>query len=184
MEQCSKSKPSEFSNNLTHPHPRRNFVPTAVIINSCKVPVNTAKQSSPRAAPSTSTVGYINTVAATQTVYGTKPSSNVFHELNSPVRRTFNQRTAPKKCDLKETINIAKVNNVTIAGIKAVVSAVPGNGENAVKSSACWIYRPTGNVIDNTIKDGASYMLKRFNYVDLQGGLKIKGFLIVDALGI
>nr|GEX83976.1 Gag/Pol like protein [Tanacetum cinerariifolium] len=54
----------------------------------------------------------------------------------------------------------------------SIVSAVPGNGENAVKSSACWIYRPTGNVIDNTIKDGASYMLKRFNYVDLQGGLK------------
>nr|GFB55126.1 ribonuclease H-like domain-containing protein [Tanacetum cinerariifolium] len=54
-----------FSNNLTHPHPRRNFVPSAVITNSGEVPVN-----------------------------------------------------------------------VTTAGTKA---AVHGNGENAVKSSACWI---------------------------------------------
>ncbi|GKA09290.1 uncharacterized mitochondrial protein-like protein, partial [Tanacetum coccineum] len=52
---------------------------------------------------------------------------------------------------------------------KAVVSAVVGNGENAVKSSSCWIWRPTGNVIDHKSKDSGSYMLKRFDYVDLQG---------------
>nr|GEX53524.1 hypothetical protein [Tanacetum cinerariifolium] len=49
-----------LSNNLTHLHPRRNFIPTAVITNSGKVPVNTAKQSSPRAATSTSTARYGN----------------------------------------------------------------------------------------------------------------------------
>nr|GEW33257.1 hypothetical protein [Tanacetum cinerariifolium] len=49
-----------FSNNLTHPHPIRNFVPTAVITNLGNVPVNTAKQSSPRAAASTSTARYDN----------------------------------------------------------------------------------------------------------------------------
>ncbi|GJR02483.1 hypothetical protein Tco_0525467 [Tanacetum coccineum] len=61
-------------NKLTHPHPKRNFVPTAVATKSGQVPVNTAK-----------------------------------------------------------------VNNVTTAGPKAVVSAAVGNGENAIKSSACWI---------------------------------------------
>ncbi|GJZ17358.1 ribonuclease H-like domain-containing protein [Tanacetum coccineum] len=64
-----------------------------------------------------------------------------------------------------------KVNNVTTGGPKAVVSVVEGNGENAVKSLACWIWRPTGNVIDHTSKDSGSYMLKRFDYVDLQGRL-------------
>ncbi|GJW02992.1 hypothetical protein Tco_1561848 [Tanacetum coccineum] len=59
------------------------------------------------------------------------------------------------------------VNNVTTAGPKAVVSAAEGNKENAVKSSACWIWRPTGNVIDHISKDNGSYMLKRFDYVDL-----------------
>nr|GEY85163.1 retrovirus-related Pol polyprotein from transposon TNT 1-94 [Tanacetum cinerariifolium] len=56
--------------------------------------------------------------------------------------------------------------------IKDLFSAVKGNRENAVKSSACWIWRPTGNVIDHISKDSGSYMVKRFNYVDLQGRLK------------
>nr|GFB88348.1 ribonuclease H-like domain-containing protein [Tanacetum cinerariifolium] len=153
-----------FSNNLTHPHPRRNFVPTAVITNSGKVPVNAAKQSSPRAATSTSTAKYVNTAANKPTVNGIKPSLNVFHKSHSPARRTFNQRTAPKHSDLKE-----KINN---AGTKAVVSVVQRNEENVVKSLACWILRPTGNVINHIFKDSGSYMLKRFNYVDLQGRLK------------
>ncbi|GJT76779.1 putative ribonuclease H-like domain-containing protein [Tanacetum coccineum] len=59
-----------------------------------------------------------------------------------------------------------------MAGPKAVVNAIVGNGENAIKSSACWIWRPTGNVIDHTSKDSGSYMFKRFDYVDLQGRLK------------
>nr|GFB44650.1 ribonuclease H-like domain-containing protein [Tanacetum cinerariifolium] len=155
-----------FSNNLTHPHPTRNFVPSAVITNSGKVPVNTAKQSSSRAATSTSTARYVNTVASRPTVNGAKPSLNVFHKSHSLVRRNFNQRTTPKNSDSKK-VNTTKVNNVTTAGTKAVFSAVQENRENVVKSSSCWIWRPTGNVIDYIFKDSGSYMLKRFNYVDL-----------------
>nr|GEY26991.1 hypothetical protein [Tanacetum cinerariifolium] len=118
---------------------RRNSVPTAVITNSGKVPVNTAKQSSPRAATSTSTARYVKTTATRPNVNGVKPSLNVFHKSYSPVRSTFNQRTTPKNSDLKEKINNAKVNNVTTAKTKAVVSVVQGNGKNVVKSSACWI---------------------------------------------
>nr|GFB07834.1 hypothetical protein [Tanacetum cinerariifolium] len=121
----------------------KKFVPTAVIINSRKVPVNAAKQISPRVATSTSTARYVNTAVNRPAVNGTKPSSNVFHKSHSPVRRTFTQRTTTKNSDLKETVNTVKVNNVTTAGTKAVVSAVQGNGENAVKSSTCWIWRPT-----------------------------------------
>nr|GEY26686.1 ribonuclease H-like domain-containing protein [Tanacetum cinerariifolium] len=140
----------------------------------CKVPVNTAKQSSPRAVASTNVVRYVNTATTGPTVNGAKPSSNIFHKSHSPVKRTFNQRTSPKNSDLKETINTAKVNNVTTVGTKAVVSAVQGNRENVVKSLACWIWRTMGNVIDHISKDSGSYMLKRFNYVDLQGKLKSK----------
>ncbi|GKE88346.1 hypothetical protein Tco_1565821, partial [Tanacetum coccineum] len=74
--------------------------------------------------------------------------------------------------NLNEKVKTARVNNVTTAGSKAVVNAIVGNGENAVKSLACWIWRPTGNVIDPTFKDSGSYILKRFNYIDLQGRLK------------
>ncbi|GKF85013.1 hypothetical protein Tco_0249911 [Tanacetum coccineum] len=90
-------------NKLTHPHPKRNFVPTAVVTKSRQVPVNAAKQSSPRVVASISTA-------------------------SRPVNTA-----APK----------LKVNNVTTAGSKAVVSDAKGNRENAVKSSSCWIWRPT-----------------------------------------
>ncbi|GJR76435.1 hypothetical protein Tco_0088800 [Tanacetum coccineum] len=52
---------------------------------------------------------------------------------------------------------------------KAVVSATVGNRKNVVKSSACWIWRPTKIVIDHNSKDSGSYMFKRFDYADLQG---------------
>ncbi|GJS99123.1 hypothetical protein Tco_0820293 [Tanacetum coccineum] len=120
-----------FSNNLTHPHPRRNFVPSAVMTNSGKVPVNTAKQSFLRAAISTSTTRYVNIAASRPTVNVAKPSSNVFHKSHSPVKRTSYQRTSPKNSDLKEKVNTVKVNNVTTAGTKAVVSAVQGHKAHA-----------------------------------------------------
>nr|GEY44652.1 RNA-directed DNA polymerase, eukaryota [Tanacetum cinerariifolium] len=143
---------------------KKSGMPRTVITNSIKVAVNAAKQSSPRAAASTSTARYVNTAANRPTVNGRKPSSNLFHNSHSLVKRTFNQITAPNHSDLKE-----KINNV---GTKAVVSVVQENRENAVKSLACWIWRLIENVIDHISKDSGSDMLKRFNYVDLQGKLK------------
>nr|GEU50134.1 putative ribonuclease H-like domain-containing protein [Tanacetum cinerariifolium] len=49
---------------------RRNFVPSAVITNSCEVQVNTVRQSLPRAAASTSTVRYVNIATTRPTVNG------------------------------------------------------------------------------------------------------------------
>ncbi|GJT53273.1 ribonuclease H-like domain-containing protein [Tanacetum coccineum] len=159
-------------NKLTHPHPKRYFVPTAVLTKYGNIPVNTAKQSSSRVAISNSTTRYVNIAASRPTVNGATPSSNVFHKSHSSVKRTIYQITAPKNSNFKEKVNTAKVNNVTTAGIKAVVSAVQGHEENDVKSSACWIWRPTRKVIDHLSKDSRSYMPKRFYYVDPQGRLK------------
>nr|GEU39758.1 hypothetical protein [Tanacetum cinerariifolium] len=86
----------------------RNFVPTVVITNSGKVPVNTAKQSSSRAASSTSTARFINTAATRPIMNGAKPSLIDFYKSHSPVRRTFNQRTETKNSYLKEKITTAK----------------------------------------------------------------------------
>ncbi|GKC72516.1 hypothetical protein Tco_1118399 [Tanacetum coccineum] len=159
-------------NKLTHPHPKSNFVPTAVLTKSGKVQVNTAKQSFPRAAVSNSTARYVNTATFRPTVNGAKTSSNVFRKSHSPVRRTFNQRAAPNNSDLKEIVNTAKVHNKTTAGPKAVVSAAKGKRDNVVKSSACWIWRLKRNVIDHISKDSGSYTPKRFDYVDPRGKLK------------
>ncbi|GJV29635.1 ribonuclease H-like domain-containing protein [Tanacetum coccineum] len=67
------------------------------------------------------------------------------------------------------------VNNVTTTGPKAVVSAVQGYEENAVKSSACWIWIPTRHVINHISKDSGSCMLKRFDYGNPQYALKDQG---------
>ncbi|GJY13567.1 ribonuclease H-like domain-containing protein, partial [Tanacetum coccineum] len=95
-------------NKLTHPHLKRNFVPTTVTTKSGEVLVNAAKQSSPRAATSISTA---------------RPKG-------------FYQKSAAKSNNFNEKVNTARVNNVTTTGPKAVVSAAVGNGENVVKSLA------------------------------------------------
>ncbi|GKF61577.1 hypothetical protein Tco_0181631, partial [Tanacetum coccineum] len=121
---------------------------TVVATKSGQVPVNAAKQSSLRAATSISTARPVNIVAPKPKVNDALTITYSYFQAHSPV------------------------NNVTTAGPKAVVSAAEGNWVNVVKSSACWIWRPTGNVIDHISKDSGSYMLKRFDYVDLQGRLK------------
>ncbi|GKB18206.1 ribonuclease H-like domain-containing protein [Tanacetum coccineum] len=163
-------------------YPRKSQSPR-VVTKSGQVPVNTAKQSSPRAAASISTARPVNTAAPKSKVNDALPITYSYFKAHSPVKRAFNPKSAAKTNKFNEKVNTARVNNVTTAGSKAVVSAAMGNGENDVKSSACWIWRPSGNVIEHTSKDSGSYMLKRFDYVDLQGRLKIKGFLTVDALG-
>ncbi|GJU26517.1 integrase, catalytic region, zinc finger, CCHC-type containing protein [Tanacetum coccineum] len=123
----------------------------AVATKSGQVPVNAAKQSSPRAATSISTARPVNTVAPKPKVNDALPITYSYFQAHSPV------------------------NNVTTARPKAVVSAAEGNGENVVKSSACWIWRPTGNVIDHISKDSGSYMLKRFDYGNPQYTLQDQG---------
>ncbi|GKD61985.1 hypothetical protein Tco_1299494 [Tanacetum coccineum] len=159
-------------NKFTHPHPKRNVVPTAVATKSGQVAVNAATQSSPRAAASISTAKPVNTVDPKPKVNDALSTTYSYFKAHSPVRRDFNQKSAAKTNNFNEKVNTARVNNVTTAGPKAIVSTAVGNGENAVKSSACWIWRATGNVIDHNSKDSGSYMLKRFDYVDLQGRLK------------
>ncbi|GKD37615.1 hypothetical protein Tco_1257822, partial [Tanacetum coccineum] len=141
----NNSQRVNHQNKLTHPHPKRNFIPTAVLTKSGNILINTAKQSFSRIAISNSTTIYVNTVASRPTVNDAKPKK----------------------------VNTAKVNNVTTGGSKAIVSAVQGHEENVVKSSTCWIWRPTGKVIDHISKDSGSYMPKRFEYVDPQGRLNV-----------
>ncbi|GJS78710.1 putative ribonuclease H-like domain-containing protein [Tanacetum coccineum] len=116
-------------NKLSHPHPKRNFVPTVVLTKSGQVPVNAVKQSSPRVAASISTTKTINTAA---------PKSKV----NDALRKTYSYFKAH-----------SPVNNVTTVGPKVVVSAVKGAiGENAIKSSACGYFE--SNMICKTQDQG------------------------------
>ncbi|GKD00913.1 putative ribonuclease H-like domain-containing protein, partial [Tanacetum coccineum] len=107
-------------NKFTHPHPKRNFFPRAVVTKSGQVPVNTTKQSSPRAAASISTARPANTAAPKSKVNDALPKTYSYFKAHSPV------------------------NNVTTAGPEVIVITAEGKRENVVKSSACWIWRPIG----------------------------------------
>ncbi|GKC60307.1 hypothetical protein Tco_1087905 [Tanacetum coccineum] len=124
---------------FTHPHSKRNFVPTSVVTKSGQVPVNTAKQSSPRAAASISTDRLVNTAAPKSKVNDALPKTYNYFKAHSPVRRDFIQKSTAKTNNLNEKVKTARVNNVTTDGSKAVVNAAMGNGKNVVKSLACWI---------------------------------------------
>ncbi|GJV79944.1 hypothetical protein Tco_1515814 [Tanacetum coccineum] len=70
---------------LTHPHPKRNFVPTAVATKSGQVPVNAAKQSSPRVAASISTARPVNTAAPKSKVNDALPTTYSYFKAHSPL---------------------------------------------------------------------------------------------------
>ncbi|GKB00659.1 hypothetical protein Tco_0828652 [Tanacetum coccineum] len=148
---------------------------TAVATKSGQVPVNAAKQSSPRAATSISTARPVNTAAPKPKVNDALPITYSYFKAHSLVKRAFNQKSAAKTNKFNEKVNTARVNNVTTIGPKVVVGAAVGNRENAVKSSTCWIWRPIGNVINHTSKDSGSYMLKRFDYGNPQYTLQDQG---------
>ncbi|GJY26726.1 ribonuclease H-like domain-containing protein, partial [Tanacetum coccineum] len=135
-------------NKLTHPHLKRNFVPTTVATKSGLVPVNAAKQSTPRAAASISTARHVNTAASKPRVNAASPTKYSYFKPHSPLRR-------PLKI--------------------SIVSTAEGKRENAIKSSSCWIWRPTGKVIDHISTDRGSYMPKRFDYGNPQYTLQDQG---------
>nr|GEU52206.1 hypothetical protein [Tanacetum cinerariifolium] len=109
---------------LTHPHPKRNFVPAAVLTKSGQVPVNAAKQSSHRAAASVSAARRVNTTASRPNVNNALPTTNSYFKAHLVVRRPFNQKSKAKTNNFNEKVNTARDDNVTTAGPKAVVKVI------------------------------------------------------------
>ncbi|GKD62523.1 hypothetical protein Tco_1300032, partial [Tanacetum coccineum] len=103
-------------NKFTHPHPKRNFVPTTVVTKSGQVPVNIAKQSSLRAATSISTARPVNTTAPKPKVNDAFSTTYSYFKAHSQLKRAFNQKSAAKTNKFNEKVNTNRVNNVTTAG--------------------------------------------------------------------
>ncbi|GJY80001.1 retrovirus-related pol polyprotein from transposon TNT 1-94, partial [Tanacetum coccineum] len=161
------------SQRLTHPHPKGNFAPKAVLMKSGHKTLNTARQNSSKAAVSVNTARPINTVYPRPIVNSVRTTSNVFNRAHSHVRRPFNKFTTNKNNNLNEKVNTVR-RNFTIVGPKAVVSDNKGNDTNVVKASACWVWRPKKKVVNHVSRyNGASMNFKRFDYVNAQGRSKL-----------
>nr|GEV11312.1 hypothetical protein [Tanacetum cinerariifolium] len=87
---------------MTHPHPKRNFVPTAVATKSGQVLVNVAKQNS--AASTSTSRPNVNAAAIRPNVN----ANSSYFKPHFPKRRHFNQRSAAKTNTFPRKINTAK----------------------------------------------------------------------------
>ncbi|GKC18840.1 putative ribonuclease H-like domain-containing protein [Tanacetum coccineum] len=132
----------KFTNNTTHPHPKRSFVPQAVLTRSGKLstagaavntirPVNTANTKAVKTGRS------VNTAASKPIMNHPRTKTNAFKRGYSQSSRPFNRHFANKNSIINTNVNTARVKHTT-ARDRAVVSENKGKGANAVKASACW----------------------------------------------
>nr|GEV32403.1 hypothetical protein [Tanacetum cinerariifolium] len=113
-------------------------------------------------------------------MYNAGPIKNAINNAYSTAKRPITNRTTSKNSKINQNVNTVKaihVNTarpkVNTAWPKAVLNAVQGNYVNAVKASACWVWRPKHKVLDHVSrKNGISISFKRFDYVDAQGKSK------------
>nr|GEV17360.1 hypothetical protein [Tanacetum cinerariifolium] len=90
-------------NKLTHPHPKRNFVPAAILTKCGQVPVNAARQSSHKAVASVNAARRVNTAAPRPNVNSVRPKTTqdlVIIKLIQRVKRLKRElkaRTPPRK---------------------------------------------------------------------------------------
>ncbi|GJY63363.1 retrovirus-related pol polyprotein from transposon TNT 1-94 [Tanacetum coccineum] len=95
-------------------------------------------------------------------------SLNAARPVNTVQPRTTVNNVGPMKNVINNAYSTAKRKRP-----KAVLSAVKGNKGNAVKASACWVWRPKHKVLDHVSRNnGASMTFKRFDYIDAQGRSK------------
>ncbi|GJY28377.1 putative ribonuclease H-like domain-containing protein [Tanacetum coccineum] len=118
---------------MTHPRPKRSFIPQAVLTRTGKI--NTVGANVNTAGASINTVNRpINIVASNPIVNHPRPKSNAFKRGYSQSSRPFNRYYANKN---SINVNTARVKN-TAARDRAVVSENKGKRANAVKASTCW----------------------------------------------
>ncbi|GKC47163.1 retrovirus-related pol polyprotein from transposon TNT 1-94, partial [Tanacetum coccineum] len=146
------------------------MVPKVVLMRSGLVTLTTARP--------------VNTTQLRTTVNSARPMKNVFNKAHLTVRRPIHKNTTIKNSNFNQRVNTVKDKKfntarpkvvVNAARPKAVVNVVKGNNINAVKASACWVWKPMTKVLDHVSKHNiASIALKRFDYVDAQGRSKNK----------
>ncbi|GJZ31599.1 putative ribonuclease H-like domain-containing protein [Tanacetum coccineum] len=125
---------------MTHPYPKRRFIPQAILTKSGKLktvgtPVNTVRP--------------VNIADSKPIVNSSRPISNAFKRGHSQVIRPFNKYSANKNIIFNKKVNTIRVNDTT-ARERAVVSKNNGKWVNAVKASACWIWKAKHSSASNT----------------------------------
>ncbi|GJU21858.1 hypothetical protein Tco_1155200, partial [Tanacetum coccineum] len=149
----------------THPCPKKNMVPRAVLMKSGLVSLNTAIQ--------------VNTAHPKITMNSARPMTNLSKSTHSNVKWPIHMNTTFKNSNFNQRVNTVKDKKINTARLKEVVNAawpkavvndVKRNNVNAVKALACWVWKPKTKVLDHVSKHNSALItLKKFDYVDAQG---------------
>nr|GEW91205.1 hypothetical protein [Tanacetum cinerariifolium] len=118
----------------THPSPKK-MVPRAVLMRSGLTTINTIRP--------------VNVAHPKSTVNSATLMKNVFNKAHSTVKRPIHKKTSFKNGYVNQKVNIVRSKIVNTARPKAVVNTVLGNRVNAVKASACWVWKPKTKFIDH-----------------------------------
>ncbi|GKD42763.1 putative ribonuclease H-like domain-containing protein, partial [Tanacetum coccineum] len=154
------------------------MVPRTVLMKSGLVSINTARQNISKTAVSVNTARQVNTAHSKTTVNAGRPMSYLSKIAHSTVKRPIHKNTTFKNSNFNQRVNTVKDKNVNAARPKvvvnaarpkAVVNAVKGNNVNAVKASACWVWKPKTKVLDHVSKHNRN-MSYLTDYEEIDGG--------------
>ncbi|GKA39830.1 hypothetical protein Tco_0732423 [Tanacetum coccineum] len=107
----------------------------AVLMKSGLVSVSTARQ--------------VNVAHSKTIVNAARPMSYFSKTEHSTVKRPIHKNTTFKNSNINQRVNTVRGKEVNTGRPKAVVNAVKGNNFNAVKASACWVWKPKTKVLDH-----------------------------------
>ncbi|GKB70469.1 hypothetical protein Tco_0931881 [Tanacetum coccineum] len=137
---------------FSHPNPKGNIVPQAVLTKSGLVSLNTVRP--------------VNTAQPRKTMNDDMPTAYSYYKAYSSVKRPFNKKIANYNRYFNKRVNTVKSTRVNTARPKAEV--------NTVKASASWVWKPKHEELDHVFKsNSASKTLTRYDYVDALEKLKL-----------
>ncbi|GJS65668.1 putative ribonuclease H-like domain-containing protein [Tanacetum coccineum] len=145
-------------NNVQRLNHQNKFVPKEVLTKTGIFPINAARQNLSSQAAATSTARKVNT--ARPIANEIRPRNN-FYNSHSPIRRLSNRTIAPKANFTSHIVNI---------DWDKTVSAIGGNRETAVKTSAGCNWRPKRHYWNKVSKyNSGSNFSKNVNFKDPLG---------------
>ncbi|GJT13177.1 copia protein [Tanacetum coccineum] len=159
---------NDYYSRTSHPSAHKHMAPRAVLMktglksfNTAR-PVNTVRSVNTgrpfSTARSFNTVRPFYTAHPKSTIHCARPRTYFQNQAQSTVNRPFYKRTTLTKRCFNQRFNTSRP-------FRSTVNTVRARGFNAVKPSACWVWRP--------IKpNGASLVFNKYNYIDARGRSK------------
>ncbi|GKC08638.1 hypothetical protein Tco_1000248 [Tanacetum coccineum] len=123
------------------------MVPRAVLMKSGLVSINTVRQNISKTVVLINTARQVNAAHSITIVNAARPMYYLSKIAHSTIKRPIHKNTAFKSNNINQRVNTVRGKKINTARPKVVVNAVKKN--NAVKTSACWVWKPKHKALDH-----------------------------------